>query len=158
LAKDNAAYSYLHEAITQAQLLGMQDEETYRHNPLNASRKRVLCWMLFVTERYYRHEKLRHFTAHLAHRTYAIHKHWPFTLSPTIQTPFLGEVPSDRPIGVGLKLMINLYKIIDDGFVNLWNRVHDDVNSSEMARLHKQLSETVPLHLECTGVQALRFA
>lgn len=52
LAKENTAWSYLREATTQAQLLGMHDEETYKHDPLDISRKRVLYWLLFMAERY----------------------------------------------------------------------------------------------------------
>ena len=40
------------EATTQAQLLGMHEEETYKHDPLDTSRKRVLYWLLFIAERY----------------------------------------------------------------------------------------------------------
>lgn len=52
LARENAAWGYLREATTQAQLLGMHDEETYKHDPLDISRKRVLYWLLFMAERY----------------------------------------------------------------------------------------------------------
>lgn len=52
LAWENTAWSYLREATTQAQLLGMHDEQTYKHDPLDISRKRVLYWLLFMAERY----------------------------------------------------------------------------------------------------------
>jgi len=52
LGWDNTAWSYLREATTQAQLLGMHDEEIYKNDPLDISRRRVLYWLLFVTERY----------------------------------------------------------------------------------------------------------
>lgn len=51
LARENTAWGYLREATTQAQLLGMHDEETYKHDPLDISRKRVLYWLLFIAER-----------------------------------------------------------------------------------------------------------
>jgi len=51
LAKENTAWTYLREATTQSQLLGMHDEETYKHDPLDTSRKRVLYWLLFMAER-----------------------------------------------------------------------------------------------------------
>jgi hypothetical protein len=53
LARENTAWGYLREATTQAQLLGMHDEETYKHDPLDISRKRVLYWLLFIAERYH---------------------------------------------------------------------------------------------------------
>lgn len=52
LGKENTAWTYLREATTQAQLLGMHEEETYKHDPLDSSRKRVLYWLLFIAERY----------------------------------------------------------------------------------------------------------
>lgn len=138
LGRENTAWSYLREATTQAQLLGMHDEETYKHDPLDISRKRVLYWLLFMAE-----------------RTYALHKHRPISLYPTIHPPSLDEVPSDRPIAVGLELMINMFKIIDDTFVNLWNRVHTHANPAWIAQLQTQLSEAVPAYLECTEAQAV---
>jgi hypothetical protein len=51
LGRDNTAWSYLREATTQAQLLGMHDEESYKNDPLDNSRRRVLYWLLFITER-----------------------------------------------------------------------------------------------------------
>ncbi|KAF1934071.1 C6 zinc finger domain-containing protein [Didymella exigua CBS 183.55] len=140
LAKENTAWTYLREATTQAQLLGMHDEETYKHDPLDSSRKRVLYWLLFMAE-----------------RTHAIHKRRPITLHPSIHLPTLDDVPSDRPVAVGLELMINLYKTIDDTFVNLWNRVHGHTNPQWMAQLQTQLSEAVPAYLECTEAQAVEI-
>lgn len=52
LARENTAWTYLREATTHAQLLGMHDEETYKHDSLDVSRKRVLYWLLFISERY----------------------------------------------------------------------------------------------------------
>jgi hypothetical protein len=156
LAKENTAWSYLREATTQAQLLGMHDEETYKHDPLDTSRKRVLYWLLFMAERYH-YIKLMRFTTDHESRTYAIHKHRPITLYPTIHPPSLDEVPSDRPVAIGLELMINLYKTIDDTFVNLWNRVHSHTNPSWIAQLQTQLSEAVPAYLECTEAQAVEI-
>lgn len=51
LGRDNTAWSFLREATTQAQLLGMHDEESYKNDPLDISRRRVLFWLLFVAER-----------------------------------------------------------------------------------------------------------
>lgn len=55
LGKENTAWTYLREATTQAQLLGMHEEESYKHDPLDTSRKRVLYWLLFIAERYLCH-------------------------------------------------------------------------------------------------------
>ncbi|RYN15871.1 hypothetical protein AA0115_g12720, partial [Alternaria tenuissima] len=131
----------LRDATTQAQLLGMHDEETYKHDPLDISRKRVLYWLLFIAE-----------------RTYALHKHRPITLHPTIHPPSLDEVLSDRPIAVGLELMINMFKVIDDTFINLWNWVHNThASAAWITQVHTQLSEAVPAYFECTEVQEVQI-
>jgi hypothetical protein len=53
LALEDTAWTYLRDATTQAQLLGMHDEETYKQDPLDVSRKRALYWLLFIAERYF---------------------------------------------------------------------------------------------------------
>jgi hypothetical protein len=156
LAKENTAWTYLREATTQAQLLGMHEEETYKHDPLDTSRKRVLYWLLFIAERYVCFQAVLT-KSNETFRTYAIHKHRPITLHPIINPPSLDEVPADRPVTVGLELMINLYKIIDDTFVNIWNQVHTRANATWIAQLQQQLSEAVPAYLLCTEAQAVEI-
>lgn len=52
LNKHNTAWFHLREATALAQILGMQDENTYIFdNVIETSRKRRLFWLLFVTER-----------------------------------------------------------------------------------------------------------
>lgn len=51
LNKDKMAWTYLREASTQALLLGMQNEDTYKDDPLDISRRRVLYWLLLMAER-----------------------------------------------------------------------------------------------------------
>ncbi|KAF1841460.1 uncharacterized protein K460DRAFT_408922 [Cucurbitaria berberidis CBS 394.84] len=138
LARENTAWAYLREATTQAQLLGMHEEQTYKHDLLDITRKRALYWLLFIAE-----------------RTYALHKHRPISLYPTIHLPTLDDVPSDRPIAIGLELMINMFKIIDDTFINLWNRVHTHANPAWIAQVQTQLTDAVPAYLECTEAQAV---
>jgi hypothetical protein len=98
-----------------------------------------------------------HGFANTGHRTHAIHKHRPVTLFPTIHPPSLDEVPSDRPVAIGLELLINLYKTIDDTFISLWNRVHTHASPTWIAQLQTQLSEAVPAYLECTEAQAVEI-
>jgi len=51
--KHNTAWIHLREATALAQILGMQEENTYLSgDPLESSLKRRLFWLLFVTERY----------------------------------------------------------------------------------------------------------
>ena len=52
LNKHNKAWFHLREATALAQILGMQDENTYMFdNVIETSRRRRLFWLLFVTER-----------------------------------------------------------------------------------------------------------
>ncbi|KAJ4329647.1 hypothetical protein N0V87_010688 [Didymella glomerata] len=60
LAKENTAWTYLREATTHAQLLGMHDEESYKYDPLDTARKRVLYWLLFIAERYISEKQFPH--------------------------------------------------------------------------------------------------
>ncbi|KAF2192543.1 hypothetical protein K469DRAFT_553174 [Zopfia rhizophila CBS 207.26] len=138
LGRDNTAWSFLREATTQAQLLGMHDEETHKNDPLDMSRKRVLYWLLFVSD-----------------RTHALHKHRPISLHATIHPPSLDEVPSDRPIASGFDLLISLYKPFDDTFFCLWNKARANANPTWVAQLQSQLSEALPAYLECTEMQAV---
>lgn len=53
LNKHNTAWFHIREATAFAQILGMQDENTYRFgNTVEKSRWRRLFWLLFVTERW----------------------------------------------------------------------------------------------------------
>ena len=52
LNKHNTAWFHLREATALAQILGMQDENTYMFgDPIENARNRRLFWLLFVTER-----------------------------------------------------------------------------------------------------------
>jgi hypothetical protein len=51
LGRDNTAWTYLREATTEAQILGMHDEDSYKSDPLDAPKRRALYWLLFVAER-----------------------------------------------------------------------------------------------------------
>jgi hypothetical protein len=155
LGRDNTAWSYLREATTQVQLLGLHDEDSYKNDPIDLSRKRVLYWLLFVAERYFCLACAVRFLIDSLHRTHALHKHRPITLYPTIHPPTLDEIPSEGPIASGLDLLVNLYKPIDETFVQLWNKIHTNNNPTWLARLQNQLSDALPAYLECTESQAV---
>ena len=56
LSKHNTAWFHLREATALAQVLGMQEESYYLEDfGKDASRKRRLFWLLFITERYVKH-------------------------------------------------------------------------------------------------------
>ncbi|KAF2735153.1 hypothetical protein EJ04DRAFT_220935 [Polyplosphaeria fusca] len=140
LGRDNTSWSYLREATTQAQLLGMADEETYKNDPLDLSRRRALYWVLLVTE-----------------RTHALHKHRPISLHATIHPPSLDDEPSDRQVALGLELSASLYKPFDDTFFAPWNKIRSHANPAWIAQLQNQLSDALPTYLECTEIQAVEL-
>ena len=51
MTKHNAAWFHLREAITLAQLLGMQSESSYTPLDLESTMRRRMFWMLFMYER-----------------------------------------------------------------------------------------------------------
>jgi hypothetical protein len=91
-------------------------------------------------------------------RTYALRKHRLILLPPTIQLPSLDEVPSDRLIAIGFIKLIKLFMIVDDTFMNLWNRVCTYVDPDWFAQVQTQLWEATPANLECTGAQAAKIS
>lgn len=50
--------------------------------------------------------------------------------------------------------MINLYKPVDDTFLQLWNKIHTHVNPTWVAQIRTQLAEACPAYLDCTESQA----
>ena len=54
--------------------------------------------------------------------------------------------------------MINMFKIIDDTYINLWNRVHNThASAAWITQIQTQLSEAVPAYFECTEVQEVQI-
>jgi hypothetical protein len=53
--------------------------------------------------------------------------------------------------------LVTSYKLIDDTFINIWNRGHSSVSPSWIARLQTQLSETVPAYIECSEQQVVEI-
>lgn len=54
--------------------------------------------------------------------------------------------------------MINMFKIIDDTFINLWNRVHNThVSAAWITQVQTQLSEAVPAYFECSEAQEVQI-
>ncbi|KAL8924681.1 MAG: hypothetical protein Q9172_002583 [Xanthocarpia lactea] len=136
LDKHNTAWFHLREATTLAQIIGMQDEETYANGSHMATTSmRRLYWLLFVTE-----------------RAYALQKHRPLTLHATINLPSVAEDPS-KPIA-GFIHLVNLYRPFDDTFIGLWNKSRTDCSTFWLANLQTQLLQALPAVLDGTEAQA----
>ncbi|RDW83432.1 hypothetical protein BP5796_04923 [Coleophoma crateriformis] len=135
----NKAWFHLREATTLAHILGMNKEETYhQYDVVDASRRRRLYWLLFVTE-----------------RAYALQRHRPLSLQATITLPQQADDPTDTQSHHlhGFIHLVTLFRPFDDGFVALWNKTRSDCSPSYLAALQKQLSDALPSYLNATENQ-----
>lgn len=133
------AWFHLREATTLVHTLGLTKEETYmQFDAVEASRRRRLYWLLFVTE-----------------RAYALQRHRPLSLQATISLPTQNDDPSDAQAShlTGFLHLVNLFRPFDEGFVALWNKTRADCSTSYLAALQKQLSDALPTYLNSTENQ-----
>ena len=136
LNKPNNGWFHLRDATAMAELLGMQDENTYMFgDSLENDRKRRLFWSLFIAE-----------------RAYSLQKHRPLTLHATIEPPSSAENNVSGPI-TGFLYLVNLYRPFDDMFVGLWSQSKWDC-TYYLAYLQQELSNAVPEYLDITDSQA----
>jgi len=136
----NKAWFHLREATTLAHILAMQKEDTYlQFDAVEASRRRRLYWLLFVTE-----------------RAYALQRHRPLSLQATISLPTEHDDPSDTQSHHlhGFIHLVNLFRPFDEQFVALWNKTRTDCSPTYLAALQKQLSDALPTYLNSTENQA----
>ncbi|KAI1799982.1 fungal-specific transcription factor domain-containing protein [Daldinia bambusicola] len=127
------AWYYLREATTLAHIVGMNKEETYlQYDNIEASRRRRLYWLLFVTE-----------------RAYALQRGRPLTLQATINLPTMTDDPTD-PLAHqlnGYLLLVNLFRPFDDMFVTVWNKTRSESTPSYLSALQKQFSDMIPPYM-----------
>ncbi|KAI2621023.1 fungal-specific transcription factor domain-containing protein [Hypomontagnella submonticulosa] len=129
LEMHDKAWFYLREATTLAHIIGMNKEETYlQYDNIEASRRRRLYWLLFVTE-----------------RAYALQRGRPLTLQASINLPTMSDDPTD-PLAHQLNgyiLLVNLFRPFDDVFITLWNKTRGESSPSYLAALQKQFSDMI---------------
>jgi hypothetical protein len=127
------AWYYLREATTMMHMVGMHKEETYlQWNNVEASRRRRVYWLYFITE-----------------RAYAIQRHRPLTLQATINSPTRSDDLSD-PLAQqldGFVLLANLFRPFDDATVNVWTKTRANLSSQHVTSLQKQLNEMLPQYM-----------
>ncbi|KAI0884158.1 fungal-specific transcription factor domain-containing protein [Annulohypoxylon maeteangense] len=127
------AWFYLREATTLAHIIGMNKEENYlQYDNIEASRRRRLYWLLFVTE-----------------RAYALQRGRPLTLQASINLPTMTDDPSDplAPQLNGFVLLVNLFRPFDDVFLSLWNKTRAESSPSYLSALQKQFSDMIPPYM-----------
>jgi hypothetical protein len=164
------AWFHLREATTMIHLIGMNKEETYlQYDAIEASRRRRLFWLFFVTERYVHpflpspppspclsfYFRLLAANDDLPYRAYALQRHRPLTLQATVNLPTPADDPTDPLAHLlsGFSLLVNLFRSFDDSFVALWNKARGDCSASYLSTLQKQLQEVLPSYLNSPGSQ-----
>ncbi|KAH8879578.1 hypothetical protein GQ53DRAFT_29771 [Thozetella sp. PMI_491] len=133
------AWFHLREVSTLALMAGMNKEETYmQYDAIEASRRRRLYWLLFVTE-----------------RAYALQRQRPLTLQASINLPTLKDDPSD-PLAHQLNnfiLQLTVFRPYDEATTALWNRTKGEYAPTFIQALQKQLQEVLPPYLNETQAQ-----
>ncbi|KAF4973865.1 hypothetical protein FZEAL_9183 [Fusarium zealandicum] len=140
LGKDNSAWFYLREAITTLQTLRFHEESTYAalsDHPSLAVYSRRMFWVLFITE-----------------RAFALQRHRPLTLQPTIDLP-ADESGREKNIISGFRDLIFLFQNFDDDFLNVWNLQSSGpaASSKSLIRLQTILQSGLPHVSSCTESQ-----
>ena len=136
LEKQNSCWFHLREAATLAQMLSMHDETSYHTgDTLENVYKRRTFWLLLLTE-----------------RAYALERHRPLSLHPTIDLP-VAEGPEQEIIS-GFLYLTSLFRCLDDEFMGLWNKVKSNCSTEWLSALQQRLYEAVPVVLNTTESQA----
>ena len=127
-AKPAKAWYYLQEAITFSESLNMDQEESYHKLPPNeASWRRRLYWLLFVTE-----------------RAYAVQSHKHTRLTPTVQLPEIYH-NEDPMLLNGFVNLANLFSAVDENFVRAWrgSRKTSLCNEAWLVQTQERLDKAV---------------
>ncbi|KAG4444360.1 hypothetical protein IFR05_000125 [Cadophora sp. M221] len=136
LGKDNSAWFYIRESMTCLQLLRLHEEITYRDLDAEYSKYcRRTFWLLFITE-----------------RGYALQRHRPLTLQPTIDLPTVDPGP-EATILSGFLDLVSLFQHFDESFMNLWNSSGSDSSAQALIQLQELLKTTIPDSSERTDIQ-----
>ncbi|GAB1314822.1 hypothetical protein MFIFM68171_05032 [Madurella fahalii] len=136
------AWFHLREATTLAHMVRMNEEQAYMqydsNDSIDASRRRRLFWVLFITE-----------------RAYALQYHRPLTLQATINPPNPGDHPTDLFMHHTPTFLrqIDLFRGFDEVLVPLWMKTKRECSDSYLATLEKQLQEVLPPYLNDTQAQ-----
>jgi hypothetical protein len=133
----NTAWFYLREAITFAQLIGLDNEESYRNisSRSEAAFRRRTFWVLYVTE-----------------RAYAIQRHHSLSMQPSVDLPSILDRDTVEDL-TGFHFMVDLWSKIDLDFLTLWNDSRHQVSPEYMVNLHHKIQHALPSHLEIPAVQ-----
>jgi hypothetical protein len=136
LEKQNTCWYHLREAATLAQIMNMHEESSYHTgDAVEYAYRRRIYWLLLVTE-----------------RAYAMERHRPLTLHPTIELPLVQDEDDSQMLS-GFSYLIRLFTCIDDQFMALWNKVKDECSAGWLSNLQQRLINAIPTNLETTESQ-----
>ncbi|KAL2162874.1 hypothetical protein VTH06DRAFT_6710 [Thermothelomyces fergusii] len=133
LEMHDKAWFYLREATTLTHLARMNEEQAYMQyesaDPVDASRRRRLYWLLFVAE-----------------RAYALQHRRPLTLQASINLPPPQEHPADpfAHSGTTSLRLVSLFRGFDDVLTPLWTKLRAECSESYLKTLEKQLQDVLP--------------
>lgn len=133
----NTAWFYLREAVTFAQLIGLDNEESYKsvESRTDAAYRRRSFWVLFVTE-----------------RAYSIQRHHSLSMQPSIELP--SSIEEDLSHNMkGFNYMVDLWSQINSDFLSMWNDKRFPITPEWMASQHRKLCSALPERLEISEVQ-----
>lgn len=133
----NTAWFYLREAVTFAQIIGLDNEESYRglSSRSGAAYRRRSFWVLFVTE-----------------RAYSIQRHHSLSLQPSIDLP--SSIDEDLSYNMeGFNYMVDLWSQINADFLSMWNDKRHPISPEWMVSQHNKLCNALPKRLEISEVQ-----
>ncbi|KAI1615866.1 hypothetical protein EDD37DRAFT_571110 [Exophiala viscosa] len=137
LERQNLCWYHLREAVTLAQIMGMHEESSYATaDHVENIYKRRTYWLLLVTE-----------------RAYALERHRPLSIHPTIDLPTPQE-PDEEAVITGFLHLISLFRCIDDEFMGLWNKAKLSCSVAWLTQLQQQLTAALPADLKTTESQA----
>ncbi|KAK4944326.1 hypothetical protein LTR10_016212 [Elasticomyces elasticus] len=137
LERQNLCWFHLREAVTLAQIMGMHEESSYAAaDSVDNVYKRRTYWLLLVTE-----------------RAYALERHRPLSIHPTIDLPTAQE-PNEEAVITGFLHLISLFRCIDDEFMGLWNKAKLSCSVAWLTQLQQQLTAALPADLKTTESQA----
>jgi hypothetical protein len=157
LNQNRKSWYYLREALTLAQDLMLHDETSY----VGLASAEALCrrrtiWILYVTERYTISSIQFSFNmlTPTPHRSFAILRHKPLTLSKTPEFPTTLHDYELPEIHDGFMRLVNSYHLLDSSFVDSWNEATGARASTlTYTALQRQLNRPQPSDVPLTDIQ-----
>ena len=89
----------------------------------------------------------------MIHRGHALHQHRPLSLQATIEYPRPEGAPTEIVAVTGFRYLLNLFSVIDEEFVRVWNTNRRECQSSWLTQIQHHLTDALPTNWPCTDIQ-----